>query len=66
MWCFIGRHVYFSSYWKSGGRRNRAFRHNLGDEDNSSSIIVALFATNIEAQVDFIEIGMKRHWEISE
>jgi hypothetical protein len=35
--------------YESGDCRNRSFGNNLGDENNSSSIIAALFATNIEA-----------------
>jgi hypothetical protein len=36
-------------------------RHDFSDENNPSSILAAVFATDIEAQVYFIEIGMKRN-----
>ena len=48
---------------ESGGHRDRVSRHNLRDENDSSSIISVFLATNIEAQVYLIEIGMKRNSE---
>jgi len=47
--------------YNAGCRRNRVFRHNLGDENNPSSITAALVPTNIETQVDLIEISVKRN-----
>ncbi|MFZ0954031.1 MAG: hypothetical protein WAN17_17300 [Candidatus Sulfotelmatobacter sp.] len=49
-----------------GGYGNRAPRHDLRNENNSSSVIATVFAANIEAQVDLIEIGVKWNWETSE
>jgi hypothetical protein len=48
------------------GCRNRSSRHNLSDENNSSSIIAAFLATNVEAQVYLLELGVKRNWETPE
>jgi len=49
--------------YEASGCRNCASGHNLGDENNSSSVFAALFSPNVEAQVYLIEIGMKRNWE---
>ena len=45
--------------------RNGASRHDLGNENNSSSVFAIVFAANIEAQVYLIEIGVKGNWETS-
>jgi hypothetical protein len=49
-----------------GGYGNRAPGHDLRDENNSSSIIATVFAANVEAQVDLIEISVKWNGETSE
>ena len=54
------------SIYETGGCCNRASGHDLGNENNSSSILAAFFAANIEAQVYLIEIGVKRNGKKSE
>jgi hypothetical protein len=51
---------------QSGDHGNCAPRHYLGNEGNSSAVIVACFATNVETQVYLIEIDVKRNGETSE
>ena len=48
---------------EASGCRNCASGHDLGNENNSSAVIAPLFATNVEAEVYLLEIGMKRNWE---
>jgi len=48
---------------EASGGRNCASGHDLGNENNSSAVIAPLFATNVEAEVYLLEIGMKRNWE---
>jgi hypothetical protein len=43
--------------------RDCPFRNNLGDEDNASSFVVALFATDVESQIYLFEIGMEGNGE---
>ena len=52
--------------YELSGCRNRSSRHNLSDENNSSSIIAPFLATNVEAQVYLLELGVKRNWETPE
>jgi hypothetical protein len=47
-------------------RCNRTSRDDLGDKDNSSSITPPFSATNVEAKIHFIEIGVKWNCEPSE
>jgi hypothetical protein len=51
---------------QASGRRNRTPGHDFGNENNSSSILVAFFATNVKAQVYLIEIGVKWNGEMAE
>jgi len=51
---------------QASGGRDGAPGHDLGNEYNSSSIIAAFFATNVEAQVYFVKVGVKRDREASE
>jgi hypothetical protein len=52
--------------YETGGSRNRTAGHDLGNENNSSSILAGFFASNIEAQVYLIEIGVKWNGKKSE
>jgi hypothetical protein len=52
--------------YELSGCRNRSSRHNLSDENNSPSIIAAFLATNVEAQVYLLELGVKQNWETPE
>ena len=47
--------------YEASARRNRSPGHDFGNENNPSSILAAFFATNVEAQVYLIEIGMERN-----
>ena len=51
---------------QASGCRDGASGHDLGNEDNSSSIIAAFFATNVEAQVYLVKVGVKRDREAPE
>jgi hypothetical protein len=51
---------------QASGCRDCAPGHDLGNEDNSSSIIAAFFATNVEAQVYLVKVGVKRDRETPE
>jgi hypothetical protein len=51
---------------QAGGGRDGAPGHDLGNEDNSSSIIAAFLATNVEAQVYLVKVGVKRDRETPE
>jgi hypothetical protein len=55
MRCFIVLAIYKASY-----RRNCVPGNNFGDEHDAPPIFIALFATDVEAEVYFVEIGMKR------
>ena len=48
---------------QASGCRDGAPGHDLGNEDDSSSIIAAFFATNVEAQVYLVKVGVKRDRE---
>src|SRR5258707_15157835 len=44
---------------KSRDLRDRPLGDNLGHKDHASSVLIALFATDVESQVYFVKIGMK-------
>src|SRR6266853_6816863 len=44
---------------KAGHRRDCALWYNFGDEHNASSVFFARLATDVEAEVYFIEVSMK-------
>ena len=56
--------VVLAIYEASGGC-NCPFGHDLGYENNSSSLLAALLPANVEAQIHLVEIGMKRNREAS-
>jgi hypothetical protein len=51
---------------QASGHRNCSSRHHLGNEHDTSSNIIAFFPTDVEAQIYFIEIGVKRNWETAQ
>jgi hypothetical protein len=46
--------------YKASHRCDCPLGYNFGDEYNTPSVFIALLATNVEAEVYFIEIRMKR------
>src|SRR5579859_2948186 len=58
-------HIIFAIEHASGGR-NRAFGHDLGDEYNSYSLFASRFSPDVESQIHFIKIRMKRNREAPE
>src|SRR4029077_18460471 len=46
--------------YKASYRRDCVPGNNFGDEHHAPSVFIALFATDVEAEVYFVEIGMKR------
>ncbi len=46
--------------YKASHRRDCLLGYNFGDEHDASSVFFALLATDVEAEVYFIEIRMKR------
>ena len=51
---------------QSSGCRNCASRDYFCNEDNSSSLLPAFLAANIEAKVDLLKIDVKWNWEAPE
>ncbi len=51
---------------QASGHRNCSSGHHLGNEHDTSSNIIAFFPTDVEAQIYFIEIGVKRNRETAQ
>jgi hypothetical protein len=52
--------------YEAGGGGDCPSGHDLGNEDNPSAILAAIFAPNVESQVHLLELSMEGNWEIPE
>jgi hypothetical protein len=49
------------SIYKTSDHRDCLLGYNFGDEDNAPSVFISLLATDVKAEVYFIEIRMMRN-----